>query len=71
MSDPTTYVESLINSLGAFSKSDAARKAAISKAVNDAVTESTANLEKVSTVAKSLVGMVIPITGASEIATKG
>lgn len=53
------------------SKSDAARKAVIAKAVNDAVTESTANLEKVSTVAKSLVGMVVPITGASEIATKG
>lgn len=53
------------------SKSDAARKAAIAKAVNDAVTESTANLEKVSTVAKSLVGMVIPITGASEAVTKG
>lgn len=48
------------------SKSDAARKQVISEAVNSAVTESIADLQKVATVSKSLVGLVIPITGAEK-----
>ena len=48
------------------SKSDAARKQVISEAVNAAVTESIADLQKVATVSKSLVGLVIPITGAEK-----
>lgn len=51
-------------------KSDATRKAALAKIVNDQVGDKIAEFQKTSTVAKSLVGQVIPLVAPAKAETK-